>query len=186
MVYAANLRDTASLPAILLILLVDKRIRHPRNVIANDARQWLLPGFFTVGARQVVGLLHPVSKELSGDALGVFLLSSQRRTVVKILVEKGLEAAALLFDKRTECGKPPAPAADIFQRMHPRSLYTLRRVRNQVPDKPVKNAFQRLVEHQLLGHLRIAAFCLVVMAFEKVHIVGNLLDRQQSCFVAIV
>ena len=38
------------------------------------------------------------ARTLSGDALGVFFLSRQRRAVVEILVEKVLQSAAILFD----------------------------------------------------------------------------------------
>jgi len=34
-------------------------------------------GFLAVGAGEVVGLFHPVGKEFSDDALGVFFFSSQ-------------------------------------------------------------------------------------------------------------
>src|ERR1039458_9257019 len=99
---------TASLPgtpdrpvlaaAILLILLIDERVGHPGDVVADDAGQRLCGGFFAVVARQIVGLLHPVGEELSGDALGVFFLCRQRRAVVKIFVQKVFQPAALLFD----------------------------------------------------------------------------------------
>src|SRR5580704_10501717 len=81
------------LPTIRLILLVDKRVSHPRNVIADDARQRLLSGFFAVVARQIIGLLHPVGKEFAGNALGVFFLARQRRAVIEIFVKKVFQPA---------------------------------------------------------------------------------------------
>src|ERR1019366_3309396 len=96
--------------AILLILLINKRVSHPRDVVANDARQRLLGGFFSVAAGQIVGLFHPVGEELSGDALGIFFLRRERRAVVEIFVEKVFQPASLLFDGRTERGKPLAVA----------------------------------------------------------------------------
>jgi hypothetical protein len=62
----------------------------------------------------------------------------------------------------------------------------LRRVCNQVSDKSVKDAFQRLVKHELLGGIRIAASGVAIMAREQVHAVRDLLDGQQARFVAIV
>ena len=63
--------------AILFILLIDKRIRHACNVVADNARQRLMGGFLPVVTRQVVGLLHPVGEEFSDDAFGVFFFSFQ-------------------------------------------------------------------------------------------------------------
>src|ERR1039458_6947406 len=98
------IRARTLLPAILLILLVDERVGHAGDVIADDAGQRLLGGFFAVVTRQIVGFLHPVGEELSGDALGVFFLCRQRRAVVKIFVEKVFQTTALGFDRRAEGG----------------------------------------------------------------------------------
>src|SRR5208337_2400783 len=121
-----SLTPPALLPAILLILLVDERIGHAGDVVADDAGQRLLGGFFAVVARQVIGLLHPVGEEFPGDTLGVFFLGRQRWAVVKIFVEKVFQPAALLFNGRAEGGKSLSVAANIFQRMHASRLHTLR------------------------------------------------------------
>src|SRR5208282_1238159 len=146
----------------------------------------LLGGFFAVVARQIVGFFHPVGEEFSGNALGVFFLCRERRAVVKVLVEKVFQPVALLFDGRAEGGKPLFVAADTFKRMHARRFHALRRVRNQVSDQAVKNAFQRLVKDQLLGSIRVPVSCLAVMPRKKIHAVRNLLDLQQAGLVAVV
>src|SRR5208282_709900 len=91
-----NVFAISLLSTILLILLINERIGHAGNVVADHARQRFLRGFFAVAARQVVGLFHPVGEELSGNALGVFLLGCQRRTVVKVFVESLSDAGAPL------------------------------------------------------------------------------------------
>ena len=77
-------------------------------------------------------------------------------------------------------------AANIFQRMRARGFHALPGVRDQVSDKAVKNAFQRLVKDQLLGDIRVPVSCLAVMPRKKIHAVRNLLDREQPRFVTIV
>jgi len=57
---------------------------------------------------------------------------------------------------------------------------------NQVSDKAVKDAFQRLVKHQLLGGIRVAASGVVIVTSEQVHALRDLLDGQQARFVAVV
>src|SRR6202790_2959664 len=175
------------LPAtILLILLIDERIRHPRDVVADHAGQRLLGGLFAVVARQVVGFLHPVGEEFSRDALGVFFLSRERRTIVEILVEKVFQTPTLLFDRRAERRQALGVTPNIFQRTHAGRFPTLRRVRNQVSDKSIENALKRLVKNQLLGDVGVLVLGQPKMALKQINAIRNLLDREQPRFVAIV
>src|SRR5450756_1114197 len=48
-----KLQTATLLPAILLILLVNERVGHAGDVVADDSRQRLLGGFFAVVAREV-------------------------------------------------------------------------------------------------------------------------------------
>jgi hypothetical protein len=45
--------------AILLVLLVDKVIRHSGDVVANYAGERFLPGFFLIALRQALRFCHP-------------------------------------------------------------------------------------------------------------------------------
>src|SRR5208337_963387 len=134
---------------VLLVLLVDERVGHAGDIVADHSRQRLFGGLLAVVAREIVGLFHPVGKEFSGDALGVFFFRRQRGAVVKIFVEKLFQLTALGFDGWAEGCQALAVAADVCERMYASGLHTLRRVRNQVAYQAVKNALQRLIKNQL-------------------------------------
>jgi hypothetical protein len=70
--------------------------------------------------------------------------------------------------------------------MHSRGFHALRGIRNQVSDKAVKNAFQRLVKHQLLGGIRDNASWPLHSGAKRSTLSADLLDCEQARFVAIV
>src|SRR6266478_3188243 len=98
--------------AVFLVLLVNERVSHAGDVIADDARQGFVRGFFAVSAGKVVGLFHPVGEEFSDDALGVFFFSFQSGAEIEIFVEEVFKLPTLFGDGRAKGGQALGMAAD--------------------------------------------------------------------------
>jgi hypothetical protein len=170
----------------LLVLLIDERVGHAGNVVADDAGQGLVRGFFPVGTGKIVGFFHPVGEQLADDALGVFLLSLQGGAEIEIFVEKVFELAALLCNRRAESGEAFGMAADRVQGMRTGLLEALPGARDQVADQAVEDPLHGLVEEKFLGCLGVQGLYFAVAAVEQIHAAEDLLDREQAGFVAIV
>ena len=85
------------LSAELLVLLVNIRVRHSRDVVADDARQGLCLGFLLIALRQLLRVLDPKVKKVGNDALCIVFFRIEGWTEVKILVEEVFSFATFGF-----------------------------------------------------------------------------------------
>ncbi len=60
------------------------------------------------------------------------------------------------------------------------------RVLDQVGHEAIEHAFERFVEFQLVGRIRILRFRLNVKAFKDAHILSNVCQLQQLGLITIV
>src|SRR3974377_1832099 len=59
--------------AVFFVLLEDKWVRHPRNVVADDAGQAFVSCLLLILVRKGLGMGHPEGKQLGDYALGHLL-----------------------------------------------------------------------------------------------------------------
>src|SRR5437588_1110715 len=86
-------------PPVLFLGIV---VSHSGNVVAHHAVQRLMQHLLLVAGGQLLRAFHEEGKYLGNGPLGFLLVSFSARAGVGVLIQKGLNLAALLFHLRAE------------------------------------------------------------------------------------
>src|SRR5207248_4623737 len=128
-----------ALSTVLFVLLINIRICHARDVVANDAGQWLGICLFLVAGGKSFGMLHPKLEEIADDALTILFLRFERRAVVKVLIQELFGLPPFGLGVGTQSSKTPRVGLNVVESRETRGFYLRLRVANQVSDPTIEN-----------------------------------------------
>ena len=167
------------------MLVQDVVVGHASQVVADDTRRALLRDALLVVGGKGLGMLQPVSEEVSDDLLAIGLLRSQRIAVVEVLGEELLGLGALGVGRGTKGRQPLRMMAHVFHRLYAAFGNAPGGVVYQVGDQVVQHALQRLVKLELRRGRELLLH-LAQIAVKEADAAANPFQLQQSGLKAVV
>src|SRR5205823_4737028 len=101
------------------MLRQDVVVGHAGNVVAYHDSEGLACSFFLIAGGELARVLHPVLEKLAHELFGGIFFRRKISAVIKIAVQKILDAATFFFYLGAEAGEPLRMLADILRVLDP-------------------------------------------------------------------